>query len=788
MGWYLASPGEPVRKGWVKRFAPQLWTVDFPRPMMAALTTPVPAKARVDLAFLRRSDLAGLIWASEDRHSHPLLAYATERDYRGCELSFYWQSGPGLMPLDAVNGPTLTIEGRDEGGVPRTWFVRLWNYAEGRPDSARIRIDFDALDGGFLLPTEADRVWPGDIDRMFISLVPDGYDGIDQPLPEPVDTWVELSEIRCSGARGTIAIGDAYLPEHGIRIASGYDDSYNQAPERLVEQWLALGYRGVVNHYVGMSHFFALRWNAEEQRFLVADGTPLCRPAEVWHQRLAAALAGHGLGLILSLSYELFDEHAPAGWAQRDLDGRRAQTGYVPPSTLLSPCCAPAMQWLQDVARAFVSLAIEAGVETAFQVGEPWWWVGPDGRPCFYDSITVARWQQERGTSPPAMLDVLGARSADERDWLDWLGARLADSTLELVDAAREAAGAELATMLLFYAPQVLDRAMPDLLRANMPVGWALPAFDVLQLEDYTFVTDANEDGMERGQAAVDARLQYPRDRQHYLAGFVADAARSADDWPRIANALDVAKRRGVAERFVWAWPQVARDGFVIFSLDTADSSEDAVLQPFHDEPFPLELGLGAAGGPEFSTQIASLASGHEQRNAMWSAARLRYDAGVGIRSEADLARVIAFFRARRGQAQAFRFRDPMDHSSDASGFGSPGPLDQPIGVGDGKRLRFPLVKRYGGIDGEERPVTRPVAETVRVAIAGSEQQSGWVLEELGIIRFDEPPPMGAEVSAGFLFDVPARFAVDRIEVALAGWAAGEVPSIPILEVREDRA
>jgi uncharacterized protein (TIGR02217 family) len=39
-------------------------------------------------------------------------------------------------------------------------------------------------------------------------------------------------------------------------------------------------------------------------------------------------------------------------------------------------------------------------------------------------------------------------------------------------------------------------------------------------------------------------------------------------------------------------------------------------------------------------------------------------------------------------------------------------------------------------------------------------------------------------VTAGFHFDVPARFDSDFLEVDLAAFAAGEIPSIPIVEIR----
>ena len=107
-----------------------------------------------------------------------------------------------MLPLDAVNGPTLTIEGRDAAGAPRAWYVRLWNYAEGSPTDAAVTLPFSDLAGGFVLPGEADPVCPGDIDRMFVSLVAPGFDAASSaPLPAPVEGWAELSEIRCEGHR-----------------------------------------------------------------------------------------------------------------------------------------------------------------------------------------------------------------------------------------------------------------------------------------------------------------------------------------------------------------------------------------------------------------------------------------------------------------------------------------------------------------------------------------------------------------------------------------------------------
>ena len=218
------------------------------------------------------------------------------------------------------------------------------------------------------------------------------------------------------------------------------------------------------------------------------------------------------------------------------------------------------------------------------------------------------------------------------------------------------------------------------------------------------------------------------------------------------------------------------RDGVTLFG-------EEEAVTPFDDVLFPIEIGQEASVSPNFSTNIVTSASGFEARNANWAQARLRFDAGTGVRGEAELQTLLSFFRARRGPAIAFRFNDPYDNSS--SGMtDTPTAADQVIGSGDGVRDSFALLKTYG--TGEQRRITRPVSGSVRVALDGTELVSGWTLEGKGVVRFSTPPAAGTVVSAGFLFDTPVRFAEDRIEVSRATFRAGEAPSIPLIEVRED--
>lgn len=212
-------------------------------------------------------------------------------------------------------------------------------------------------------------------------------------------------------------------------------------------------------------------------------------------------------------------------------------------------------------------------------------------------------------------------------------------------------------------------------------------------------------------------------------------------------------------------------------------------MAAFHEVLFPLDIALGAAGGPERATEIVTTLTGREERNTRLAHSRRRWDAGYGVTSLAQLAAVVAFFEERRGRLYGFRWRDRLDHSSAAPGV-TVSPLDQPIGTGTGALAQFALAKTYGASFAPyARPIAKPVAGTVRVAVAGAEktESTHYALDAtLGTVTFfpGHVPASGAAVTAGFLFDVPVRFDSDFLEVNLSAFEAGEIPRIPILEIR----
>lgn len=209
----------------------------------------------------------------------------------------------------------------------------------------------------------------------------------------------------------------------------------------------------------------------------------------------------------------------------------------------------------------------------------------------------------------------------------------------------------------------------------------------------------------------------------------------------------------------------------------------------FHEILFPLDIALKSAGGPERRTDVVVLGSGREERNARWAHSRRRYDAGYGVKTFEALSQAVAFFEERRGRLYGFRWRDRLDHSS-AVPDAAVAPTDQAIGVGDGVIAAFQLAKTYGGaFSPYRRPVVKPVAGSVAVAVDGVTQSEGTAFTvdtTTGVVTFlaGHIPAAGAAVTAGFLFDVPVRFDTDYLEVDLSAFAAGAIPKIPLVEIR----
>lgn len=196
----------------------------------------------------------------------------------------------------------------------------------------------------------------------------------------------------------------------------------------------------------------------------------------------------------------------------------------------------------------------------------------------------------------------------------------------------------------------------------------------------------------------------------------------------------------------------------------------------FAEVQFPPDISYGSSGGPEYTTDIVVSVSGHEQRNVNWAQARLRYNVGKGVKTAAQLAGLIAFFRARKGRAYGFRFKDWSDYKAEG----------EVLGTGNGSATQFQLVKRYiSGSVQETRSITKPVSGTVNLYRNGVLQSSGVSVNyTTGVVTFSTAPASGHAITADFEFDVPVRFDTDRLAATMDSYGTHSWVDIPLVEIR----
>lgn len=164
----------------------------------------------------------------------------------------------------------------------------------------------------------------------------------------------------------------------------------------------------------------------------------------------------------------------------------------------------------------------------------------------------------------------------------------------------------------------------------------------------------------------------------------------------------------------------------------------------FSEERLPEEFGLGAIGGPQYNTTLSTNANGYEQRNVNWLYARAKYDIAPSIKTTKQLENLLLFFRAHKGKAIGFRFKD----HNDCQGY------KEFQMRSDGITKSFPLIKTYQlGNTRDVRLINKPVADSLRIFASDipTPVQCDYTK---GVVTFLQIPESGRNITASFLFDV----------------------------------
>lgn len=211
-----------------------------------------------------------------------------------------------------------------------------------------------------------------------------------------------------------------------------------------------------------------------------------------------------------------------------------------------------------------------------------------------------------------------------------------------------------------------------------------------------------------------------------------------------------------------------------------------AIVSFIEDALFPTDISDGSEGGPNYNTGVSQVESGYERRRIRWLYPKHDWDVAYGVRDADQLERLLRFFHAMRGKGHGFRYRDPLDHKS--CGYNAtPTATDQLIYVAAGGETAVQLVKNYTEYSQTlVRLIRKPVADTVLVAKNGTPLTPTTdfsVAASTGMVSFSTPLVDGDEITAGYEFHVPCRFAVDKLRIRLESDLIGDT-SVPVVEIR----
>ncbi len=196
---------------------------------------------------------------------------------------------------------------------------------------------------------------------------------------------------------------------------------------------------------------------------------------------------------------------------------------------------------------------------------------------------------------------------------------------------------------------------------------------------------------------------------------------------------------------------------------------------------FPPGIALGATGGPGFKTSIAPGDRG--TRFQEWDKVRGTYQVDCLVKDQDQINELLTFFRARRGRAFPFRFKDWSDYQLPDPTSG----LDYAVvfitNVTGGT---VQLIKVYDDLAGEYvRAVTRPVYGTLQVFDDGVLTTDYTIDYSTGIMTLGDTlaATSGHEIGVVCEFDVKARFDTDTMTVTISSLEVYSWKSVPILEL-----
>jgi len=474
--------------------------------------------------------------------------------------------------IDYVFGLLAPVAG---SGIPYGASLTV-TYAYGLHQS--YIIDFSSLKQG-THPNHAASLPSAAIEKVVFPIIPSYYvEGKHELTGRSDEITVTFNSWSVSG--GDLGDFPPPKPSHPFRAAEGYDDEYYRNPYRLVQAMHHLGYRKVINLYVGASHYYdkkgvegASSFDYMAQTLIPAAG--VCSAAKKWFRYLLKAMKEFEFeDIIVSMSME--NLQMPEAWKQRLFNGEAGQTGWEPPTSFFSPTNTEVKTYWEKAVRDYMDIVVEEGFTPILQLGEPWWWWQefqpgdinapyPGRPPCFYDEATKNMYLSEKGKSLPVFTSSEISLNAENLEAIEWLRGKLGDFSNFARSIVKSYIGGKYT--VLFFPPSVLDEErVPEAMRmVNYPADyWKLGNLDFIQIEDYDWLVCDNIRHPDVFDFARNPKLKYQPHLTHYFAGFAWEQFLLPIElqWSRIERAAVKGLSMGIKEVFIWAGTQIRRDSW----------------------------------------------------------------------------------------------------------------------------------------------------------------------------------------------------------------------------------
>ncbi|MBE1442605.1 chitobiase/beta-hexosaminidase C-terminal domain-containing protein [Paenibacillus sp. OAS669] len=618
----------------IYKLKPKYLLTDFNFEMIASTITTNDNNFSVVGNFRTDKDMNGTFWSTLDKHSHSSLKYPTNPNFRNVVLEYNYSISGYTERMNSENAPVLTIE-TNSGQI---YYIRLWNYVIDRPlddwevgasdyfgttinfpegrtprgasgKSGKIQIDFNNLYAGWApyqwepgitidpetgeeitidtwVPTsEWEKVPVNDIKSIMWSFVPINYNWQSQDmnyLSDSMEFQVDFTNWEVYG--NTFLMNEQpNKPISQVRLCDDYDDIYNLTPERVVSEYGKLGYGGIVNFYVGASHYYDKKFDGSDMA--MKTNYPFNKAFKAWYSSYIQQLKANNIGIIHSISMESVD--APPSWWQRTWDNRPGYTMWTPVPRLLSFTNTELQAFYKSYVLELAKMSDEQNIKPMIQLGEPWWWFQenePEKPPTFYDQATKDLYLAEKGVPIHEFHSSTESVEGHE-DMLLWLQARIGIFTHLLRDTVKEAYPDSQFTVL-FFTPSVIDKnRVPKMMSiVNFPKEhWKYPELDFFMLEDYDYMIFNEMEKHRQSMTFVQNELNYPVDKIHYFSGFALEDTDQV--WSNIDQAVNDGFNQGFKEVYVWAYTQIKRRGWV-----QPDIIRSTVPTGIYRQPFSVSL------------------------------------------------------------------------------------------------------------------------------------------------------------------------------------------------------